>query len=898
MQDSDDYFTNDDLIIDDKTLSILDEEESKYKRLTNAQTQQNVGPPAKRQKTGPWQRPPVSRPIQRTDTSDDMDNLPDVSVRQDGTYGLQDKQTRASAPSSRSESAPGISARPSVTAPRSRGSGPVMRSVSGTGPPQRATPVVSRPPLVTRNVLLSVSSQDASQTLSTGLTQLVAGNRNGSPVAASSVSTEQLMEEIRKKDEVIREKADAYEAVKFAKDGEATILRKRMEKTAQEHLAQLAKLKAAKEEVDAKHLSLQKQYEADKERWKTEMTFRRHEETSRRHPGSHFPKNDSPQRTQPMPSQRQRPSQWNSAGPSRPAPETPRRPRFGVISDLEKPKKSPTLETRHLPSGFQTGPPRSQPMMGWKGKEPASFNAPVSPVIPSASPVAPGSSGRFPQPDVFGTQMDIGGPLEDVIPQVDVGVNDVQMMDEGTPVMTLSTQENAVPLTLPSPNLMLHDIMQTHRLQGSELPTLQSLLCSSPTDSSQVQSYGAALMRILDTLGGIPADPERDFDHLAQIICCALCEITELLARNNLVCFLCFFGTSGFAQSLQIPPLVAVLNLLTELAYMVPSICAFLLSQSVGDHEETPRLLGVLHNIMQDQLRELDVTTGNEPPELRLLAQETLSLYEALVCWISDDLEDIWNAYPSLPSLFTTLIQPNRPQWFLVKGVRELVWLSTRPNLFRSLLSYPVSEQTGNNAELHNPQIALACSLLTDTSRRGPEADELKGRIIMFFGRLSNVHPDAHTQLVESEELIPSVVVFLYHLVTPIWDEDGVIFDDPQVATRSVQLINHAMLLLYILVVGEDTTVDLRERLLRAPAKTYQGLMQFFIMTFGRLSYANPPYWLEGKDRQRLVDVTDIAKVLLERVVQGPELDLIWESYHDEGEENEAVMDVEDEVEA
>lgn len=131
--------------------------------------------------------------------------------------------------------------------------------------------------------------------------------------------------------------------------------------------------------------------------------------------------------------------------------------------------------------------------------------------------------------------------------------------------------------------------------------------------------------------------------------------------------------------------------------------------------------------------------------------------------------------------------------------------------------------------------------------------------------------------------------------------------------SRTIHIINHATLLLHHLVIGEDATLDLRERLLRAPAKTYQGLIHFFILTFGRLSYANPPYWLDARDRQRLVGVAglysavmsseladdgcaDLARALLERVIQGPELDLIWETYQDEGEENdEAAMDVDDE---
>lgn len=73
---------------------------------------------------------------------------------------------------------------------------------------------------------------------------------------------------------------------------------------------------------------------------------------------------------------------------------------------------------------------------------------------------------------------------------------------------------------------------------------------------------------------------------------------------------------------------------------MLPSIHALLLSQRVPDHDETPQLLEVLHNIIQDELQKLDVTTGNEPPELCALGKETLSLYEALVWGIPDDLED------------------------------------------------------------------------------------------------------------------------------------------------------------------------------------------------------------------------------------------------------------------
>ncbi|KAN0091245.1 hypothetical protein V8E55_004811 [Tylopilus felleus] len=898
MNDSDDNYFTDDLVLDDKTLAVLDEQESKFKRTTNSQSQRSAGPPPKRQRTTSslWQPQSVGRTLHRADTLEDMEVYPDVSIRQDGTYNLHDRQRRPSAPPSRSGVAPGPNVlaqtgsgtRHTTTAPLSRGSAPPMRGTSGAGP-ARVTRAPSRPPSVARSTRVTqspASSQEVSRPQS-GPPQRI--NRVPSTTAPANYVGQLLrqIEELRKQNETIQANMESSLEAKFAKEGEVTILRKRLEKAAQEHLAQIAKLKAAKDEADAKHVALQKQYEVDKERLRTELTFRRHEleAASRKHIAAPSPRKNVSQSMEPLPIQRQKSTQWSSAGPSRLAPETPRRPRFGIISDFEKQKKSILPEIRDLPSGFQTGSQGSQSMAGRKGKEVNSFIPPnPSPVFPNASPLPHGSIGRFLKPDVFGTQMDHGGPAEDFIPPADDGMNDIDMVDEGVPVMVLSSQQETAVMALSSWNLVLHDIMLTHTLHGSTLSTLQLLVSASPADATQGHSYGVMLMRIFDALGGIPANPNRDFDHLAQTICCALCEITELLARNNLI-----------------SPLAAVLNLLTNFAYMLPSIHALLLSQRVPDNDETPQLLGVLHNIIQDHLRKLDDTSGNEPPELCLLGKETLSLYEALVWCIPDDLEDCLSACPGMSSLLTTLLHPHRPPWFLIESMRVLLWLSTRRSLFRSLLSHhPAVDRPGSNGELvdpvHRPQIGLVCSLLTDFDRQGPEADELKSRIVMFFGMLSNAHPDAYMLLVESQELIPSTVLYLCHLVAPVWDENGTIFNDPQAATsRTIQIINHATLLLHHLVIGEDATLDLRERLLRAPPKTYQGLMHGFILTFGRLSYANPPYWLDEKNRERLAGVADLARALLEKVIQGPELDLIWETYQDEGEDNDAAMDVDDE---
>lgn len=205
MDNSDDDYFSDDLVLDDKTLAVLDEEESKFKRITNTQTQQRVAvaPPAKRQKTTEsWQPQSVSRPVRRADTLEDMEDLPDISIRQDGTYGLQDKQRRPSGPPGRFGIASGSNvvqagsgSRSTTAAPLSRGSVPLVRNISGTGP-ARATQVPSRPSSSARaNTRISqspVSSQEVSRTQS-GPPQRV--NRVPSTTASGNY-VEQLLQQI------------------------------------------------------------------------------------------------------------------------------------------------------------------------------------------------------------------------------------------------------------------------------------------------------------------------------------------------------------------------------------------------------------------------------------------------------------------------------------------------------------------------------------------------------------------------------------------------------------------------------------------------------------------------------------------------------------------------------
>lgn len=102
-----------------------------------------------------------------------------------------------------------------------------------------------------------------------------------------------------------------------------------------------------------------------------------------------------------------------------------------------------------------------------------------------------------------------------------------------------------------------------------------------------------------------------------------------------------FLTYNAFTQRLQITPLTALLNLLTNLSYTLPSFHAPLVSQRISEQDETPQLLWVLCKIIRDQLRKLDTAIEQEQPELCSLGKQTLSLLEVIVWKIPDDLEDV-----------------------------------------------------------------------------------------------------------------------------------------------------------------------------------------------------------------------------------------------------------------
>ncbi|OAX42279.1 hypothetical protein K503DRAFT_766926 [Rhizopogon vinicolor AM-OR11-026] len=673
---------------------------------------------------------------------------------------------------------------------------------------------------------------------------------------------------------------------KLAKEGEVSNLRRNIEKTAQDHAAQIAKLRAAKDESEARQIQMQKEMREEAERLKTQFTFRQHEiETSTRKSPRALPPKKVPVAASatsiPLPSQMQRWTQnETAAGPSRVVQGSPTRPRFGEIVRNERARK-PMAENRSLPSGFQTSasPTRSRvtdavkgkgkaPDIGKRGSSNVNFDSGPPPAL---LPVGGTQTTQTAQDDVYGDMAQDDTFMADSNMDTNLHPQDDVEMVDGTqdPQLPIPVDEEIEGVAPHKWIMDLHRIVLLHIEPTCRMTTLQALLGVSLPTGPKSDAYTSACSRILDVLARVPSEDSLDWGNAAQTICRALIEMAVVLTASD-----------------HTASLAALLSQLTHLVYTLPTPHRYLLVASGTDAEEdgVPRILAVLCSIIQDHVSKLD-DHETEKSDLGVLAKESLALLEALCLITPSDLENRLVFVPGSRSVLSTLVGPSRPMWFLFYSTRILYWLSTRPNLFRSLLSFSDTEgQPQDYTKL--PHVERMCSLLVDSSRADDEADGIKQHILRFFGLLSMAHPSAHVIIIESQSVIPSITSYLYDLTALVWQGDEALESDPPAASRVIQRMNQTTFLLHHLILRADTDVRLRERLENARGE-YNGAIHLFIVAMSRLSFADVPEWVKGKDKQELEKIADLARELLELMVEGPELDAIWATYQEPDEELE-----------
>lgn len=919
-EDEDDY---PDFTLDDKTLALLLEEESKFSRSASVQAvttalSTDTGPPSKRQKTtARWNS---TRTIQRNASADGLDDLPDISIRADGTYFLQDKPGHLVGPNQKRDASGQLypaesstSYDPAVSREPTQAFGARLATTSPW-----PTPLPPRPPSSTRPVqnynAVSPSPQSALFSQS-GFPPRAAAPVNINPGDTLVADLHREVEELRKNYEKSRADNERMQAdlksletnlqnaldAKFAKDGEVTMLRKSIEKNAQDHAAQIAKFNAAREEADRNFSLLQKRSEAEIERIKTEYTFKQHELeiTLRKPPGSAKPKKT---RIEPPPTPVPVPSQiraWGQASgtstPLRSTSESPHHPRFGDISKHERPKKPSFRDGRGLPPGFQASSP-TRPQHGGssqsRGKAvsrevtgPSRTLVPITsqPVPPSTPGIQPAQS-MFDDPgwqvDGFAVQLEDGEGISINTVPIDVDIpHDVEM--EGSSIVLTPVVEEIEQQELLNWNIAMHRTILMHTVEGSRTSTLQLLMTVSFTGPDHANTYANALSKILDGLTNIPNHPFRNFDQTSKAVCEAFCDMVVGLAANSML-----------------SPLTALFDLLTNLTYSIPRFYVSLLSSTESGQDDPPKLLTTLCQVIRDDLCNLTKVNEVQNLDLSTFGRSTLRLLEALAHKATGDAESALALLPRSSSVLAILLHPSRPQWFLLASVRFLAWISTMRDLFRPLLSFPEGEHENGDGEPRDltrlPQVELLCSLLTDSDNVSMEADKLKAWIVLFFGTLSVAHPDAFAILVESQSLIPSVVLRLCHLADRVWEMEE---DDARAISRTVMMLVQTTRFLHHLVIGGN--FNLRERLHRASMRKFNGLVHIFIDVFGRLSYADRPDWIDDANKQHWEKIADMARNLLGLVVEGPEADLVWTTYQNEADEGgETGMEADEDMQA
>lgn len=879
MDDSDDY--PDDFIFDEQTLAILDQEEQKY--LTQSSS---LVPVTKKLKTSTGWKPGIGA---RTISHDNLDDLPEISLHGDGTYGV--KPTGAKRSTVGSPLAPAH----------------LHEANSAVYQPAEV------PPLRFPSVHLSQNQRQLSSHQHTKPISAIASSAKRTTSSPSGIMSlapaahpleGQMLEYQKKLDELREENTRIQTALKealdarIAKEGEVSILRKSIEKTSQNHSAQITKLKMAKDEADAKRVQLQKELKEEMESLKTQYIFKQHElEASLRKPpmSSRSKKilREPPSTPLVIPVQMRN---WNSndyeQGPSKSfSQETPLKPQR-LPSLKESPSRSrlspSKMKKPGMLPGFQNSFAASTPLRPTKsrankGKAKAEDDDSFFHDLRSPSR-SQRNAQRFSSPPPLRQQNDFDRMLDtDTVVQPPAGhtvPTSLRVLDDDGDAVMAEDSEGEV--TLEELNFLgptnwkaeLCQIILTHARPKLGEITFQVLLGVSlavvETDRL-AEDYAIACSKVLQTVANTSTD--SNYNLSLDAICQSLFMIATILSTAD-----------------QLLPLASLLNLLSVLVYSLPGFTV-----SFFSHQEKPEdrssFINFLCTLIVKKLAPSATHIHKDD-----LADEVLLLLQSLCHNTPDDLVPSLATIPSHQEAMTTILDPKQPSWLLAKACKLLALLSTHHVLFRSLLSNPGSgrlDERTEDEEQKSIYVERLCLHLIDFDRQDPDSRDLKKSILQFFAQLSISHLDAHTILVESYSLMPSLVLYLTELTTPLWEDAKHLMSSQEATASIIRTTNQTLFLIHHLVFSTDPALNLRYQLQCATNRVFSNIIHMFIVTLGRLSYADPPEWADSQGRYELETLSEMSRDILELVVDGPEGDSIWAAFQVEPEPGSAVDDEE-----
>ncbi|KAF8622744.1 hypothetical protein AX15_006834 [Amanita polypyramis BW_CC] len=250
--------------------------------------------------------------------------------------------------------------------------------------------------------------------------------------------------------------------------------------------------------------------------------------------------------------------------------------------------------------------------------------------------------------------------------------------------------------------------------------------------------------------------------------------------------------------------------------------------------------------------------------------------------------------------VWAALLQDGQNEGTLVRTCQLLVLLGSHPPLSRELV-HVSGVSSKDRDELVEPGrlflVDRLCTFLYEENHKFNELHTIREHILTLFATLSLSDPDSLTALTNNDVLIPSLVCLLSNLTNLLWEEDERLMTAPQPVAALIHMTNQVVTLIHHLVVSMESSFNLKPRVHHNSHQALTGLNHIFIVSFGRLSYADPPDWIDKPGRRELESLTDIARELLDIVVDGPESDYIWSLYQEDPDKNESEAD-EGEIEA
>ncbi|CAE6358230.1 unnamed protein product [Rhizoctonia solani] len=472
------------------------------------------------------------------------------------------------------------------------------------------------------------------------------------------------------------------------------------------------------------------------------------------------------------------------------------------------------------------------------------------------------------EPDVFGPGSLPKTPMkhqDDAIPSVEV-TEPVDLADELRMLLLA--------------HVILFDSSDTQRTFS-----LQTVLTASIPDNLR-QQFDAACTSLFNAFSGSTALPIGEtgesgstWDHSATKASLALAQLARV------------FQEAGLLDSLH-----ALVNLLTSISVVIPAFARCLLESSTNDHDS------LILEVSCDAI----VKFFKKPLESGgawHLAESILALCEALASHAKGDCVMRFAILSRRAEVLPILLDPAQPFPWSVRVTRLLAILGSKPLLARALMSFPEVNPPPTRELAKVPLIESLCRHLTAFRKHdlNEHHRELYENILATFAQLAIADSQSLATLVDSPSLLLSLVSFIYHVTSVIWSEVA-LAENPagnrETCSRSlVQNLRSAVQLLHYLVFSPDPAPNIRERLLYATRGPFNGSIHFFIISFGRLAFGDPPEYLDTDCSKGIREIRGLSEALLETVVDGPEVDGIYTVFRD-SDEDEGIPSSVERVEA